>query len=57
VVASKGDGWYDFPVIQATTTWYVAVVDDNDQPISPLTAVDFDTCVACWYRLDWQRAF
>jgi hypothetical protein len=57
VAASKGDGWYDFPVVQASTVWYMVVVDENDQPISPLTPVDFDISVACWYRLDWQRAF
>ena len=55
VVASKGDGWYDFPIIQATTIWYVVVLDEADQPLSPVEAVDFDLSVACWYRLDWQR--
>ena len=57
VAASKGDGWYDFPVIQDSTVWYVVVVDESDQPISPVAAVQFDVSVACWYRLDWRRAF
>ena len=56
VVASKGDGWYDFPIIQAPAVWYVAVLDEADQPISPVGSVDFDVSVACWYRLDWQHA-
>jgi hypothetical protein len=57
VAASKGDGWYDFPVIQESTTWEVVVVDQNDQPIGPVAYVQVDVSVACWYRLDWQRAF
>jgi hypothetical protein len=55
VAVSKGDGLYDFPIIQATTIWYVVVLDGADQPLSPVEAVDFDLSVACWYRLDWQR--
>lgn len=57
VAVSKGDGWYDFPIIQATTTWYVAVLDGTDQPISPVAAVNFDMNVACWYCLDRQRTY
>ncbi|MBC8449667.1 MAG: SH3 domain-containing protein [Chloroflexi bacterium] len=57
VVVSKGDGWYDFPIIQATTVWYVVVLDETDQPVGPVAAVDFDLSIACWYRLDWQRTF
>jgi len=56
-VVSKGDGLYDFPIIQAKATWYVVVLDEQDQPMSPIAAVDFDPAVACWYRLDWQRTF
>ncbi len=56
-VVSKVDGLYDFPIIQAKTTWYVVVLDEKDQPRSPIAAVDFDPAVACWYRLDWQRTF
>jgi len=56
-VVSKVDGLYDFPIIQAKTTWYVVVLDEQDQPRSPIAAVDFDPAVACWYRLDWQRTF
>jgi hypothetical protein len=56
-VVSKVDGLYDFPIIQAKTIWYVVVLDEQDQPRSPIAAVDFDPAVACWYRLDWQRTF
>jgi hypothetical protein len=56
-VASKGDGWYDFPVVQASTTWHVVVLDQADQPISRVADVTCDVGVACWYRLDWQRTY
>jgi hypothetical protein len=55
VVASKGGGEYDFPIIQAQTTWSVVVLDDADQPISPEVAVPFDLNVSCRYLVDWQR--
>ncbi len=55
VVGSKGGGEYDFPILQAQATWYVVVLDEADQPLSPEAPVDFDPLEACWYRLDWQR--
>lgn len=55
VVASKGSGEYDFAVIQAQTTWYVVVLDQADQPISPEVAVPFDPQETCRYILDWRR--
>ena len=55
VVGSKGGGEFDFPILQAEAIWYVAVVDEADQPISPEVAVHFTPLEACWYRLDWQR--
>ena len=55
VIGSKGGGMYDFPVMQAVTTWYVVVLDQSDQPISPEALVHFDPLEACWYRLDWQQ--
>jgi hypothetical protein len=55
VVASKGGGEYDFPILQAEATWYVAILDEADQPISPEAPVPFNPIEACWYRLDWQR--
>jgi hypothetical protein len=55
VVASKAGGEYDFAIIQAETAWYVAVVDQADQPISPLEAVPFNPQQSCRYILDWQR--
>ena len=60
VVGSKGGadvGQYDFPIIQATATWYVVVLDEVDHPISPEAAVDFDPLVACRYIQDWRRTY
>ena len=55
VVGSKGSGEYDFPILQAEATWYVVVLDEADQPLSPPAPVEFKPLEACWYRLDWQR--
>jgi len=55
VVASKGGGEYDFVIIQADTTWFVVVLDQSDQPISPEVAVRFDTSQACRFILDWRQ--
>jgi hypothetical protein len=55
VVASKAGGEYDFAIIQAETTWYVVVLDQADQPISPEVAVLFDPNETCRYILDWRR--
>lgn len=55
VVGSKAGGEYDFPILQAEATWYVVVLDEADQPISPESPVHFNPLEACWYRLDWQR--
>jgi hypothetical protein len=55
VVGTKGGGLYDFPIIQAETTWYVEILDEADQPLSPAAPVNFNPLEACWYRLDWQR--
>jgi hypothetical protein len=55
VVASKGSGEYDFPILQTEATWIVVVLNETDQRISPETTVHFNPLEACWYRLDWQR--
>lgn len=55
VVASKGGGEYDFPITQADTTWYVVVLDQNDQPISSETPVTVNLLESCRYILDWRR--
>jgi len=55
VVASKPGGDYDFAIIQAETTWYVVVLDQADQPVSPEVSVHFKLQEACRYLLDWQR--
>ena len=55
VVTSKAGGEYDFAINQAETTWYVVVLDQTDQPISPEVAVRFDPRETCRYILDWRR--
>ena len=55
VVASKGGGEYDFPIIQADTIWYVVVLNQADEPISPIVPVPFSIQESCRYILDWQR--
>jgi hypothetical protein len=55
VVGTKGGGEYDVPILQAEATWYVVVLDQADQPISPEAPINFNPLEACWYRLDWQR--
>jgi len=55
VVASKASGEYDFVIIQAEAIWYVVVLDQADQPISPEAHVHFNPLEACWFLLDWQR--
>jgi hypothetical protein len=55
VAASKGGGEYDFPIVQADTTWYVVVLDQTDQPISPEAPVTVDLLESCRYMLNWQR--
>ena len=55
VVASKGGGEYDFPIVQADTTWYVMVLDQSDQPISPAAPVTVTLTESCRYILNWQR--
>jgi len=55
VVASKDSGEYDFNINQAETTWYVVVVDQADQPVSPEAAVRFNPAESCRYILNWQQ--
>jgi hypothetical protein len=55
IVGTKGGGGYDFPILQAEATWYVVILNEADQPISPEAPVHFNPLEACWYRLDWQR--
>jgi hypothetical protein len=57
VVASKGGGEYDFLIIQADTTWYVVVLDRNDQPVSPEAPVTVNLLESCRYILDWRRGY
>lgn len=55
VVASKAGGEYDFLITQADTTWYVVVLNQNDQPISPEAPVPVNLLESCRYILDWRR--
>ena len=55
VVASKGGGEYDFPITQADTTWYVVILDQSNQPISPAAPVTVTLVESCRYILNWQR--
>jgi hypothetical protein len=55
IVGTKGGGEYDFPILQAEATWYVVILNEADQSISPEAPVHFNPLEACWYRLDWQR--
>ena len=55
VIASKGGGEYDFPIVQADTTWYVVVLDQSDKPISPRAPVTVTLSESCRYILNWQR--
>jgi hypothetical protein len=60
VVGSKGGsdvGQYDFIINQTPVTWYVVVLDEQDHPISPEAAVDFDPLVSCRYIQDWRRTY
>jgi hypothetical protein len=56
IAASKGGGEYDFNIIQAETTWYIVVLNEADEPISPEVAVPFHLSESCRYILNWQRA-
>jgi hypothetical protein len=55
VVASKAGGEYDFAIIQAETIWYVVVLDQADQAISPEASVPFHLHETCRYILNWRR--
>jgi len=57
---SKGGtetGQYDIPIAQEKLTWYVVLVDPAGNPISRQAVVNFDSGVAGWYRVDWQRTY
>lgn len=55
VVVSKASGEYDFAITQAETTWYVLVLNQVDEPLSPEVPVAFDPQECCRYLLDWRR--
>ncbi len=55
IVATKGGGEYDFIILQADTTWYVVVLDQNDRPVSPEALVTVSLVESCRYVLNWQR--
>jgi hypothetical protein len=49
-------GGFVFNIVQAETTWYVVVLNEADEPISPEAAVPFRVSESCRYILNWQRA-
>jgi len=50
-------GWYDIPVYLPKGTYTVTIVDSAGNPISRQAVVDFDSSVAGWFRVDWQRTY
>ena len=50
-------GWYDITIGQDKVTWYVILVDAAGNQISSQAVVNFDTSVAGWYQVDWQRTY
>jgi hypothetical protein len=57
---SKGGaetGQYNITIGQDKVTWFVIVVDAAGNQISSQAVVDFDTSVAGWYRVDWERTY
>ena len=57
---SKGGaeaGLYDITIGRDKVTWYVILVDAAGNQISSQAVVNFDTSVAGWYLVDWQRTY
>jgi hypothetical protein len=51
-------GQYDFPLFGAHRRFYLSIVDDNGNPLSPVVEIDYgvgtDPGAAC-HRLDWRK--
>jgi hypothetical protein len=58
---SKGGneaGYYDVVRGMETVTWWVVVVDEAGNPLSPMITIEpVQDSVGCWYQLDWQRTY
>jgi len=50
-------GLYDITIGRDKVTWYVILVDAAGNQISSQAVVNFDTGVAGWYLVDWQRTY
>ncbi len=60
--SSKVDppGWYDIPITEEATLWYVQVVDAANNPLSPVVEVPHtgrfvEGSEACWHQVDFAR--
>ena len=58
---SKGGneaGYYDIVRGMETVTWWVMVVDEAGNPLSPVVTIEpVQGDAGCWYQLDWQRTY
>jgi hypothetical protein len=58
---SKGGneaGYYDIVRGMETVTWWVVVVDEASNPLSPVVTIEpAQGASSCWYQLDWQRTY
>lgn len=54
-VISGEEGEYAFFIPEATATWYIAIIDESDQPLSRPAQMKINTRLAGRYILDWQR--
>jgi hypothetical protein len=58
---SKGGneaGYYDMVRGMETVTWWVVVVDEAGNPLSPVVTIEpAQGAASCWYQLDWQRTY
>ena len=58
---SKGGneaGYYDIVRGMETVTWWLVVVDEAGNPLSPVVTIEpAQGAASCWYQLDWQRTY
>ncbi len=58
---SKGGneaGYYDVVRGMETVTWWVVVVDEAGNPLSPVVTIEpVQGAAGCWYQLDWRRSY
>jgi hypothetical protein len=59
-ISKGGDeaGYYDVVRGMETVTWWVEVVDEAGNPLSPVVTIEpVQESASCWYQLDWQRTY